>query len=174
MACPGQAARDLASLLPGGPVLELCCGVGGLTVELARNHRVLAIDRSLARLEACRENLSVQGLEAKAGLMACDLNRPALSPLRTPFRFAVCVLDPDWSPRGRPVQHWTANLGDMSPPVLDAARWALAFSPLLAIRLPKSADCDGLDELGPVSWFQPPSLADSRFGFMLVGNWAGL
>ena len=31
MACPPEAAGELARRLPPGLILELCCGVGGLT-----------------------------------------------------------------------------------------------------------------------------------------------
>jgi len=43
MACPEEAAREMVKNLPAGPVLELCCGAGGITRALAASHAVLAV-----------------------------------------------------------------------------------------------------------------------------------
>jgi predicted RNA methylase len=103
MACPQEAAAELATWLSPGPVLELCCGVGGLTRELARaGHRVLAVDVDPVRLKTNQANLAALGLESRASYLCCDLRRPALRPpTGSPF-FAATVLDPDWSSPGAP------------------------------------------------------------------------
>lgn len=138
MACPAGPAAELASLLPAGPVLELCCGIGGLTRELARaGRRVLAVDKDLARLKANRTNLAALGLEDRGSYLCCDLRRPALGAPQDNATFAAAVLDPDWSPPGAPPDAWATNLADMDPPADELIDVALRFSPLVAMRLPR-------------------------------------
>lgn len=138
MACPSQPAAELVGLLPPGPVLELCCGVGGLTLELARaGRRVLAVDKSLERLQANRANLTALGLESRVSYLCCDLNHPALRAKAGAPRFAACTLDPDWSPPGKEPQEWAPNLTDMEPTADELIRLGLSICPLAVIRLPR-------------------------------------
>lgn len=143
MACPAGPAAELATLLPPGPMLELCCGVGGLTRELARAGRqVLAVDHSLERLKANRTNLAALGLERRVSYLCCDLQQAALrAPARRP-PLAAAVLDPDWSPPGAPPEEWAPNVHDMDPPADDLVRLALSLSPLVVIRLPRDLVID--------------------------------
>jgi SAM-dependent methyltransferase len=138
MACPAGPAAELAELLPPGPVLELCCGVGGLTKELAKaGRKVLAVDISLERLRANRANLAAMGLQDQVSHLCCDLSRPALRALQGAPRFAASVLDPDWSPPGENPGQWTHSLADMEPPADGLIRLGLGMSPLVVIRLPR-------------------------------------
>lgn len=170
MATPLGAALALARLIPPGPVLELCCGLGGLTRGLAQQHRVLAADRSLARLAQARANLAAWGLAGRVAWLCCDLTRPVLiRPASQPW--AACVLDPDWSPPGRPPRQWTERLDDMEPPALELAAWALGLSPRLALRLPPAASPKALAELGPCRLVPVRGQEGIRFKFALVGAW---
>ncbi len=148
MACPPGPAAALAAELPPGPVLELCCGVGGLTRELARTGRqVLAVDRSPARLQANRANLAAAGLAGRVSHLCRDLRQPAPQPPPGEPPFAVSILDPDWSAPGDPPHHWAASLRDMEPPVPELVHLALSLSPLAVLRLPREVPLDGLDGL---------------------------
>ncbi len=136
MAAPLEAADAMCALLPPGPVLELCCGVGGITRALADGRQVLAVDASPARLAACRQNLTRLGLNQKVELVCNDLHHPGLGPPPGLPRFAACVLDPDWSPAGQPAEQWSDDLNAMQPPVEALLRLAFEFSPLTVLRLP--------------------------------------
>lgn len=141
MACPAGPAAELATLLPPGPVLELCCGVGGLTRELARAGRqVLAVDQNLERLLSNRANLAALGLERRVAYLCCDLRRPALREPANALPFEASVLDPDWSPPGAPPEKWTSHLSQMDPPADDLIKLALSLCPLVVIRLPRHFD----------------------------------
>ncbi len=168
MAAPFKAALALSRLIPRGRVLELCCGVGGLTRGLAAGHPVLAVDRDPSRLVQTAANLGGAGIEARVDLICCDLTRPSLRPGGA---WAACVLDPDWSPPGQPPRAWASSLEKMRPPAGTLARWARGFSPRLALRLPPETDLAPLAGLGPVqAW---PMLKHGReaFCFALVGDW---
>ena len=144
MAAPLAAARDMCARLPPGPVLELCCGVGGITRALAQEHQVVAVDHSPSRLAACRDNLSALGLAGRVELICADLAHPGLWPLPGPPRFAVCVLDPDWSPAGAPANEWTGDISHMQPPADDLLKLAFEFSPHAVMRLPRHFASDNL------------------------------
>jgi 16S rRNA (cytosine967-C5)-methyltransferase len=72
-----QLAAPLMDLKPGQRVLDACAAPGGKTghlLELEPRIDLLALDRSAARLERVRENLSRLGLEAR--LQAADATQP--------------------------------------------------------------------------------------------------
>ncbi len=55
-------------------VADLTCGIGGDALALARDHRVLAIDRDPVRLALARENARVSGLAAHFWPLCADLH----------------------------------------------------------------------------------------------------
>lgn len=166
MAAPLAAGLALGRLIPPGPVLELCCGLGGLT-------RGLALDRSPARLAQARANLAAASPCHPVRFLACDLTRPVLQLPAAPD-FSAVVMDPDWSPAGASPQQWAARLGQMRPPADALIAWARAFSPRLILRLPR--------DLPPPDWPPPvpartvPILIDDKVAFIFVflGPWPGL
>lgn len=173
MAAPRTAGLALGRLIPAGPVLELCCGLGGLTRGLAQGHPVLALDRSPARLVWARANLAVSAPAHPVRFLACDLTRPALRPPIAPG-FSAVVMDPDWSPAGAPTRQWAMRLDQMRPPADALIAWASAFSPRLALRLPRD-----------LPWQEWPASAPTRrlpviidqvvdFIFLFLGDWSGL
>jgi len=165
MACPRSAAEELAARLPPGPVVELCCGVGGITRALARRGPVVAVDRDLRRLAANRRNLARYGLADRVQLLCCDLRRPALR-ARKGYAFAACVLDPDWAPAGRPPRVWTRRLEEMQPPVPALVALGLELAPRVVVRLPREADPVPLASLGRVQAL--PARRARRFHFLLL------
>src|ERR1051326_2942980 len=57
--------RDIASQ-PGGPVLELACGTGRLTLPVAADgHEVVAVDASTAMLDMATAKAAAADLHAK-------------------------------------------------------------------------------------------------------------
>jgi len=150
MACPAGPAALMAAALPPGPALELFCGVGGITRELAKTgRRVLAVDQSPARLMANRENLAAMGLESRVAHLCCDLRRAALHRRPGGKPFAAAVLDPDWSPAGRPPHEWAGALPDLEPPVGALLELALGLAPLAVLRLPSALAQRAAEELAP-------------------------
>ena len=56
----------LSDLEPGAPVLDLCCGPGRHSLELARRgFRVTGVDRTVSYLEAARQQANEEGLEVE-------------------------------------------------------------------------------------------------------------
>lgn len=165
MACPADAAGALAARLPSGPVLELCCGLGGITLALAARGPVLAVDIDHRRLFANRANLTAAGLAGRARHLCCDLTRPALSaPLGGGF--AAVVADPDWSPAGARPHQWTDDAGLMRPALPELLERAAAWAPAIALRLPLAA-AEGLRQERGGKLLQPGSGA--RWCFWLGG-----
>lgn len=52
-------------------VLDLCCGIGGDTLALATQSRVIAVDENHLRLEMARMNGAAMGIDADRILFAC-------------------------------------------------------------------------------------------------------
>jgi len=67
-ATPGEveAMESLLGLSPGGRVLDLCCGVGRHSLELARRgFRVTGVDRTASYLQEARSRAAEEGLEVE-------------------------------------------------------------------------------------------------------------
>lgn len=55
---------SLLSITPGSTVLDLCCGVGRHSLELARRgYRVTGVDRTAAYLQIARDRAEAEGLD---------------------------------------------------------------------------------------------------------------
>ncbi len=170
MAAPQAAGQALGRLLPPGPVLELCCGLGGLTRGLAETRSVLAVDVSPERLLKARANLETLGLGERGSFLCCDLTRPALA-APPQAGFVACVADPDWSAEGSLPQHWAGSLEDMRPPVRELMVWCRDFSPRLALRLPAAWDCAALAGGGQCQRVEVRQAEHRAFAFLLLGLW---
>lgn len=79
--------RDLARELQPGPAVELHAGAGNLTVLLARDRDVIAVEQSAEACRAARENLAARGLAAR--VVEADASTFAL-----PRAASLVVLDP--------------------------------------------------------------------------------
>ncbi|WP_207782558.1 class I SAM-dependent methyltransferase [Phytoactinopolyspora limicola] len=66
-------ATRIAAARPGGRVLDLCCGIGGDLVELARaGLTVTGVDADQLTTEVARLNIAVLGLEGRARVLTAD------------------------------------------------------------------------------------------------------
>lgn len=168
MATPLAAARRLAARLPPGRALELCCGVGGLTMALARHRRVVAIDQNPARLAQAQANLAAHGLADNVDLLCCDLRRPALEP--RPGLFRLVVMDPDWAAAGDPPENWANNLERMQPRADELIRWAQGFRCTLIMRLPPGLPQGELIQYGYFHTLSHRDQGREKFVWVIWGN----
>lgn len=78
---------DALPLRPGARVLDVGCGFGRHSVELARrNHHVLGIDPAAAMIRAARQNAQEAGLDVNFQQVAAERYFPA-----QPFDAALCL-----------------------------------------------------------------------------------
>ncbi len=71
----GNQIRRVLSRIHADSVLEIGCGTGRFTTQLAKsNQRVVGVDRSLASLQQCRLKLEARGLAENVLLIHADLN----------------------------------------------------------------------------------------------------
>lgn len=84
----GRDAEPLARLLclkPGACVLDLCCGPGRFSLELARRgYKVTGVDRTAAYLKEARKRVREQGLDAE--FVLSDMRR-----FVRPRSFDACI-----------------------------------------------------------------------------------
>jgi 2-polyprenyl-3-methyl-5-hydroxy-6-metoxy-1,4-benzoquinol methylase len=77
------AAVALLGIEPGARVLDLCCGVGRHSIELARlGYRVTAVDRTQAYLNQAFSRAEAEGWRSRLCARICA--RSAGRPLTTP------------------------------------------------------------------------------------------
>lgn len=92
-------AEWAASLWPGGPVLELCCGVGhiGLAVAQQLPAPVVMVDSSPAACEFAERNAAEAGLADRVEVRCGRLD----SAVKPDERFRLILADPPWVPSQR-------------------------------------------------------------------------
>jgi 16S rRNA (cytosine967-C5)-methyltransferase len=105
------APARLLAARPGEDVLDLCAAPGGKTLQLAAaGARVVALDRSAARLERLKQNLARAGLEAET--VAADAAH-----WDDPRSFDAVLLDAPCSATGTFRRHpdvlWATRPGDI-------------------------------------------------------------
>ena len=158
----------MASRLPSGPILELCCGVGGLTRVLARNHKVVAVDQNYDRIIQAQANLRHLGLDANVDFICCDLANPAIKPI--PGKFRIVILDPDWSASGDPPNVWTDDLTRMRPDADKIIRWAQGFRCMIIMRMPPDWRRGELIQYGYFHRYHYKSSRKTKFTWILWGS----
>ncbi|MFL6137181.1 MAG: class I SAM-dependent methyltransferase [Frankiaceae bacterium] len=106
-----RARRLVASVPPGAPLADLCCGIGGDLVTIGRQagRPVLGVDRDPVHLRLAAHNAAVHGVAAE--LVESDVRAMALPP------DAVALVDPARRSGGRrggyePPLAWCAGLAE--------------------------------------------------------------
>jgi methylase of polypeptide subunit release factors len=88
--------RALLDVVPGGPVLELCCGAGqiGLAAVAGTNRRVVLVDRSARACAWAHHNAVANGMAERTEIRRGDLAE-VLGPHE---RFPLILADPPYLP----------------------------------------------------------------------------
>lgn len=135
---PEALALDIAGRARG-VVIDGTCGVGGLTIALARTPavtRVVAVDLSPERLAMAAHNAAIYGVRDRIELVVGDVLEVLAA------RDAdVLVLDPPWGGRG--YDRARVALTDLG---VDVAAALARFDGAVLLRLPRSFDPRTLPE----------------------------
>ncbi len=130
-------ARWRAGRFPtGGTVLDLCCGIGGDAVQLARRGYVLAVDRSPECALCTKLNAEVYSVADSLSVLCADVSRLSL-------RADAAFFDPSRRVSGRRVR----SSAEYSPPLalVEDIRRSV---PNLAVKVSPALDDSVLESLG--------------------------
>ena len=118
-------AADLMVTAPGGPVLELCAGVGhiGLAAVATTGRRLVCVDSSAVACDYARVNALAGGMADRVEVREARLE----SALQPDEQFPVVIADPPWVPRDQTSSFPEDPLSaiDGGPDGLDVARACL-------------------------------------------------
>jgi hypothetical protein len=127
----GEAIADYkASRFPAGtPVADLCCGIGGDLLSLARRGPAAGVERDPVTALLAEANLRISGLTSTDVRVATeDVTAFDLAP------FTAWHIDPDRRPAGR-----RTSTPKLHEPSLEQVECMLASSPQAAIKLAPAA-----------------------------------
>ena len=128
------ARHRAARFAPGAPVADLCCGIGGDLVALARDRPVLAVDRDPVHLWMAARNAEAHGVGEQVTTRLDDVRETDLGGLAGVF------VDPARrTPRGR------LRTGTSEPPL----QWCLGLAGRVEQVGIKAAPGIGHDEVPP-------------------------
>jgi len=139
---PERLALDIASRA-SGVVIDGTCGVGGLTIALARSSevdRVIAVDVSEERLAMARHNAGIYGVADKIRFVLGDVVE-LLEPAD------VLLLDPPWG--GRSYDRERVTLDDLPMRIAAALE---RFEGQVLLKLPRSFDPRTLPPKSGADW----------------------
>lgn len=139
---PERLAFHLAESISGEIVIDGMCGIGGITIGLARTgHRVAAVDNDLKKLEMAQHNAGVYGVRDRIRFVHADI----IEYLRQ-AQADVVVVDPDW---GGPGYHYRDEIGlsDLCPDGRTLVAGGLKAAPVLVLCVPWNC---GREELGAI------------------------
>jgi methylase of polypeptide subunit release factors len=115
-------AAELSDVVPAGPVLELCAGVGhiGLLVARLTSRDLVQVEADTAACGHARANARTAGLADRVAVRQGDL-ATVLGPHE---RFPLVLADPPWVPSGETARFPRDPLAaiDGGPDGLDLAR----------------------------------------------------
>ncbi len=129
-----EAARHRAAYFPPGEaVLDLCCGIGGDLIELARRGPAYGIDSSPGGAAAAHLNLEALGLVGNGRVACSDVTKLRMGT-------GMAVFDPSRRSGGRR----TLEPDEFNPP-LDFVTEILRHVPSLAVKLSPALDLRKLE-----------------------------
>ncbi len=130
------AAWRAARFPEGAAILDLCCGIGGDALALARRGRVLAYDRDEVALACARANAAALGLADRIAIEQADVTA-------LPLDADAAFIDPSRRPGGKRVR----ASEQYSPPLSFAIELARAL-PNVAVKVSPAIDDEALKPLG--------------------------
>ncbi len=152
-------ARYKASLGPAGPIADLCCGMGGDLLGLARHHTVTGVDFDPGCCLFAQANAGVNQLPRVTIQCADACHFPV-------GKFSAWHIDPD----RRPAKKRTIDVAAHQPP-LSALELLLQANPHGAIKLAPAAS-------PPEPWMERAELCwlgeqrECKQLFVCFGDWA--
>jgi tRNA G37 N-methylase Trm5 len=94
-------------------ILELCCGVGGMTVFLAKYHpKIIAVDLNEKRIEAAKINAKTFGVGGKTEFIIGDVLDEKLLLNAKQKGVQTVVIDVEW--RDRPTEPWNSYASNIA------------------------------------------------------------
>lgn len=140
---PEAAALMLADRLEAEIVLDGFCGVGGISIALARQgKRVIAVELDPHRLAMARHNASIYGVDEQITFIQGDFFEVAPT-----VTAAAVVLDPPWGwPRLRFDRPFL--LEDFTPHGLELINFSLQYFPNLLLRAPRRFEVAEMGQFG--------------------------
>lgn len=149
LSCPEVVARHIAKQLSiFRTCVELCCGVGMLSVQLAKvMNKVYAVDKDEKNIENARHNAKLYGVTDKIKFIAGDaLDEKLLRNLEA----EVAVLDPDWSGISEDKTNHVYGLDETEPSLRKLINLAKGhITEKIVARIPKTFVFETLKEFGP-------------------------
>jgi trimethylguanosine synthase len=128
-----EALAELIARDASGVVIDGTCGIGSITIALARRPevtRVIAVDVDGARLAMARHNAGLYEVAHKIDFVHGDVGDVIARE-----RADRLVLDPPWG--GRDYDRERVSLGDLA---LDVRPLIARFEGAIVLKLPRSAD----------------------------------
>ncbi|MFA5828366.1 MAG: methyltransferase domain-containing protein [Candidatus Shapirobacteria bacterium] len=146
-------ARRIFSKTGDKSILEICCGIGSLTVFLAKVFsRVIAVDINPIRIVAANKNLQLNNLINRVDLITGDIeNEKVINKICNKYKIGAVCTDVTWSETGIYGQDHTDDL-DKTTPATDKLFKLLTDRDWknICMRLPKTIDYKQLMGLGSV------------------------
>jgi len=94
---PELIAKMIARRMGKGVVLDAMCGAGGNTIQMALNGAsVLALDHNYDRLEMCRHNARIYGVEDKITFLCGDVFEKLAQMIKEKVKVDAIFLAPPW------------------------------------------------------------------------------
>jgi len=153
-------------------ILEVCCGIGSLTVFLAKTFsKIIALDINPIRVKATSLNLKRQETNNVDLLVADAKDKKVFEDIKNKNNIGVILTDVTWSETGIYEQDHTGDLNKTTPASdklfrdLNDLGWKN-----ICMRLPKTISYDQLKRLGPVEIEEISINEDLKFVYAYLGK----
>lgn len=148
MSCPEAVAKHITNKLSKfNSCVELCCGVGVLSIQLAKKlKKVYAVDISNQRIKSAKKNAKLYEVSSKINFINGNvLNINLLKKLKSD----VAILDPDWSSKGSEKFEHVASIDETQPSLREMFFLTKKYiTNNIVLRIPKAFSFDILKDFG--------------------------
>lgn len=145
-------ARRIRKTIGNKPILELCCGIGSITIPLSICFsKVIAVDINPNRINATKINIAKYGKHKHVTLIKGNImSKKLLNEIARKNKICTVHIDPEWTTTGVYGQDHAINISDTNPPTDRLFEILSAHvSRNISIRLPLKTNAYQLQGLAP-------------------------
>lgn len=145
-----HVSQRLRESMGDKPALDVCCGIGGTTLEMAKVFsNVHAVDIATKRINCARKNLERANLINKVTLHNEDIYSLRLNKILRRNQISLIHTDVEWTTSGIYGQDWAINLSQTNPPMDKLFHFLKAnYTDNICMRLPKTISEEKIRVLG--------------------------
>lgn len=165
-------AHKLKQISSANSLLEVCCGIGATTIELAKEFaNVYAVDIEPSRINSAQLNVNSQAQDSTVTFISDDIFSTTTRKNLVNIDVEVIYTGVEWTTTGVYGQDHASSIDDTNPSTKKLYHYLKSnFSQNICMRLPKNINYQELRDLGKCEIEEVFKNGELKFVYVYFGN----